>query len=525
MIYIIKKECGQNMKYIITFIKKHPKLFNYFFCLIISLIALLITSKNSILYQFNEWVDANAFFTVGKSMMNGLVPYKDLFEQKGPLLYLIYGIGYLISHNTFHGVFILETIFFSVFLYWCSKCITLFLPRKYCYVILPIYTFAITTASSFIHGGSAEELCLPFLAITLYYFLKHFEIKELSLKELFICGICAGLVLLIKYNILGFWIGFMFVIELYYLLHKNFKKIIFTTLFFLLGMLLPFSVSLIYFGINHAINQFLYVYFYININLYSGIYYFSLFRKLENFVFLFVINGGIGYIILSIYIFIKKINFKKYTELGILIMYLSTIIFIFCGKISFKYYILPTFIFILVLFIKILLLLQKWFNTQKIESIIALSILILPIGCYFFANYRNDLYKTKNDFPQYKYAEIINSKDDPTLVNMGSYDAGLYTISGLLPTTYFFQTQVNGFKYDEFPDNIDAFDNYIDTEKTMFILYNTRSSISDVKIMHENLFVHYDLIEADTYYTEGLKYNMFLFMRKESTNIQSPNIS
>ena len=76
--------------------------------LVASIFTLLICSKNSPLYPYNDWVDGNAFFTMGKGMFNGKVPYKDLFEQKGPLLYLIYGIGYLISHDTFLGVYLLK---------------------------------------------------------------------------------------------------------------------------------------------------------------------------------------------------------------------------------------------------------------------------------------------------------------------------------------------------------------------------------------------------------------------------------
>ena len=55
--------------------------------ILVSFCSLLFCTKNSWLYSFNDWVDGNAFFTMGKGMVNGLVPYKDLFEQKGPLLY------------------------------------------------------------------------------------------------------------------------------------------------------------------------------------------------------------------------------------------------------------------------------------------------------------------------------------------------------------------------------------------------------------------------------------------------------
>lgn len=89
--------------------------------LIVSILTLLICSKNSPLYPYNDWVDGNAFFTMGKGMFNGKVPYKDLFEQKGPLLYLIYGTGYLISHDTFLGVYLLEVISYTIFGYFLFK--------------------------------------------------------------------------------------------------------------------------------------------------------------------------------------------------------------------------------------------------------------------------------------------------------------------------------------------------------------------------------------------------------------------
>ena len=84
--------------------------------LIVSILTLLICSKNSPLYPYNDWVDGNAFFTMGKGMFNGKVPYKDLFEQKGPLLYLIYGIGYLISHDTFFRCLFIRSYFIYNFL-------------------------------------------------------------------------------------------------------------------------------------------------------------------------------------------------------------------------------------------------------------------------------------------------------------------------------------------------------------------------------------------------------------------------
>ena len=102
-------------------IKNWKGLKPYLYCLLFAFLFLLVCSKNSFLYRMNDWVDANAFFTVGKGMVRGVVPYQSLFEQKGPLLYFIYGIGSLFSYTTFYGVFILELLSFSVFLYYVYK--------------------------------------------------------------------------------------------------------------------------------------------------------------------------------------------------------------------------------------------------------------------------------------------------------------------------------------------------------------------------------------------------------------------
>ena len=73
--------------------------------LLLAFVLLSIGSMCSYLYPYQNRVDQNCFFTVGKGMMTGLVTYRDLFEQKGPLLYFLHGLAYLISPDSFIGVF------------------------------------------------------------------------------------------------------------------------------------------------------------------------------------------------------------------------------------------------------------------------------------------------------------------------------------------------------------------------------------------------------------------------------------
>ena len=50
----------------------------------------------------------------GESWMRGLVPYDDFTDSKGPLLWLVYGLGYLISHHDYTGVFWISCLVYAV---------------------------------------------------------------------------------------------------------------------------------------------------------------------------------------------------------------------------------------------------------------------------------------------------------------------------------------------------------------------------------------------------------------------------
>lgn len=251
---------------------KHYKLIIAIYCIINATLFLTICSKNSFLYPFNNWDDPNSFFTMGKGMANGCILYKDLFEQKGPLLYAIHAIAYIISNRTFIGVFLFEIISFTIFLYYVSKIISLYARKVHALWAIPLISFVILSSYVFIAGDSAEEFCLPLLAISLYYFLDYYKNKypnKMPTKAVIINGFIAGCVLWIKYNLLGFWLGFAGFLCIGLLLHKKVKEAFLTGIYFLLGMAVASIPWLIYFGINSALSDMFQIYFMVNISSYS----------------------------------------------------------------------------------------------------------------------------------------------------------------------------------------------------------------------------------------------------------------
>lgn len=59
------------------------------FFLLTAFVVITLFSRSSFLYPMNDWEDANCYFTVGKSILFGKVPYHDLIDHKGPMLFFI----------------------------------------------------------------------------------------------------------------------------------------------------------------------------------------------------------------------------------------------------------------------------------------------------------------------------------------------------------------------------------------------------------------------------------------------------
>ena len=86
-------------------------------CAAMAALMLLFTSQCSPLYPINVWGDANCLLTVGRVMKRGGVLYRDIYEQKGPLLYLIHALAACLSDTSFWGVYIMEALAMTVALY------------------------------------------------------------------------------------------------------------------------------------------------------------------------------------------------------------------------------------------------------------------------------------------------------------------------------------------------------------------------------------------------------------------------
>ena len=136
--------------------------------LLCATLALLIATTSSPLYAANFWTDTNIYFTIGRGMTRGLMPYRDLFDHKGPLLFMLYALGAAISDTSFIGVFILEALSLAAAVYAGWRTVSLFGEGRLTLLSMPILAAVVCCCTAFTQGGSAEEFALPALAAGVY---------------------------------------------------------------------------------------------------------------------------------------------------------------------------------------------------------------------------------------------------------------------------------------------------------------------------------------------------------------------
>ena len=135
----------------------------------LSFVLLLLLSPDSYLADsYALRCDSAWFFTCGKAWMEGMIPYVNFADSKGPLLWLIYGLGYLLSPVSYHGVFWLSVIAYMITLHFVWLTARLFLSPKdsaFVLVAIPFFLFLIV----YHNEVRAEDFCISAICGGIYF--------------------------------------------------------------------------------------------------------------------------------------------------------------------------------------------------------------------------------------------------------------------------------------------------------------------------------------------------------------------
>ena len=219
------------------------------------IILLLLSPDSPLMHPFGERCDSSWFFTAGKAWMEGMKPYVDFADSKGPLLWLIYGIGYLLTPTSYTGVFWLSVIAYTVTFFFVWQTCRLKLPKRHSMIVVACVS-ACFFCRIFHTEVRAEDFCMPAICGGIYLTCSALGGGKLS-RRAFLLGVCMAYCLLIKWNYF-FMMGGMAIIFAGLSLHnKSYRGIVFG----FLGMavaILPFAI---YFTVNGNLGAFIHEYF------------------------------------------------------------------------------------------------------------------------------------------------------------------------------------------------------------------------------------------------------------------------
>ena len=441
-------------------------------------------------------------------MLRGKVPYRDLYEQKGPLLYMLHAAAALISGKSFFGVFLIETAACTAFLY--EACLLMENScGRYALWLMPVLSGAIYASDSFCHGDSAEELCLP---LTLgAYLIGHGAVhgrRALSGREWFILGVLGGAVLWIKFSFLGIFAAAAIAGIIAAVKNGRAGLLPGEISFCVLGAAAASLPVMLYFAANGAVSELFSVYFYDNLFRYGGGSS-VLLRNIGNglyFCLLFMLIPAVLICAGTVLVPLREGKASAAYFLGSAALMILTA---FGGHLSYQYYPLAMAVFVpqalgtaAGTFLPELS--GKDFPRRAYAAICAAGTVLCAFWCLLTSRNVYLMKYDRDELPQYIFADVIEENGGGSLLNYGFIDGGFYLAAGQVPEFRYFC--LNNMAV---PEMAAAQDWYISSGRADFAV------VRSLKPQPEVLLPGYSIIaEAEMCYYDK-KFYYFLFKCNE----------
>lgn len=430
-------------------------------CLVVAFCFLLVCSSNSFLYSFNDWVDCNWYITMGNGILDGKVPYKDLFEQKGPLTYFVFALLCLFP-NVYHAVFALEIICLSLFLFISYKIMSRYLSAYLSIIGVVLMALIVTTSSYFVVGGGAlEEYSLPIQAYFILLLLKMLDGETIKKGQSILIGTLLAVLFWMKYTMILIPACILVIWLIMTLKKRDYKQLI-NILFMLIGFMIITLLIIIYFIANSAVKDLFISYFYNNIFLYKSKSSFG-----KN-IFYLLVQGILPFILMIVGLVFLNRRLGKKAWLYFIPM-IAIILSLLLMQ-SYIYYFLPLTVFSVLGIVSIL---SRFINVES-KVIKTISIILIPVLClsstFIFANGNNEIGRERKEYAQFAIAEDIKSfgYEDPSLFCYKLMDYGIYNACGIVPDEKYYAR--NNFREDEFPEMYESFRSAIVEQRNDFVV-------------------------------------------------------
>jgi hypothetical protein len=149
--------------------------------------------------------DSGVFLYTGWRLLQGDVPYRDVWDHKPPLIYFVDALGIALTPDSLWGVWFLQFIFLALTLFFLYKV----LDQEFGTCAALAGTIVLTSGLLTIleKGNVTEEYALVFQALCFWLFLRAWS-AGLPARASFWIGLLGGLAFNFKQTTIGMWIAY-----------------------------------------------------------------------------------------------------------------------------------------------------------------------------------------------------------------------------------------------------------------------------------------------------------------------------
>lgn len=397
-----------------------------------SFIVQLFLSNDSPLFGLAHRVDSAWFFMEGKAFMSGLRPYVEFTDFKGPLIWLFYGIGYLISPLSYVGMYVVSGVFYALTLFFNYKTAKVFLQDDQRSLAASLPMIFVYFFPWFHFETRSEDLMLLFVAITLYALFKRLYAQERDDKaDFMMLGGCFTALVMMKYNVAAVQ-GVAVLIALWDQ-YKNKRSLTMPFVWMIVISVIIVAPFIIYFIITDTLGAFFHNYFVLAYetvtyeNSDSPSYIQDLAGILEDYrKIVFIVVVFISGMLLSL-----QLKQYKYVPVTIAMLFIA----VMTRHNVWNYYYGICYIFVIYLFIVVLLAYNKRVRLTCYGLLTAYIICSCLYGNLIIGELRQNTIFTHNDDREgfQAISDVMKDVEHPRLLSYECGEFGFGVMYGALP--------------------------------------------------------------------------------------------
>lgn len=208
---------------------------------------------------YDIWGGDSAFYIlVGKGMKYGYLPYRDIFDGKGPYLFFLEYIGQIICEGRF-GAFIIQSLLFCTSMVFMDKTIGIGRINRHLYDVILLLFPLLMAVFSVAGGGLTEDFSLLPISICMFLFVKFVNGKGKRHAPLFalIYGLSFGTLVFLRINNSAVICAGVLTICIILVFGREWENLLYNAIAFIVGVVFAALPVVVFFAINHTLVEML----------------------------------------------------------------------------------------------------------------------------------------------------------------------------------------------------------------------------------------------------------------------------